>query len=161
MTMAHVAFTGHRGLSHDVERLIDQAVRTELARFEPASLVGRTSLAEGADTLFARAVLDAGGSLTSVIPARDFRDTLPAEHHPVLDHLVARSTEVITLAYPRCVDEAYMAAAHRFLDGADELLAVWDGLPARGHGGTADVVAEARRRDIPVTVIWPDGARRG
>jgi hypothetical protein len=37
----------------------------------------------------------------------------------------------------------------------DRLYAVWDGKPARGYGGTADVVAEAEKRGIPVTVIWP------
>jgi hypothetical protein len=46
------------------------------------------------------------------------------------------------------------------VDHADELYAVWDGQPARGYGGTADVVAYARQRSIPVRVIWPDGAER-
>ncbi|MGW5646007.1 hypothetical protein ACWEV3_27990 [Saccharopolyspora sp. NPDC003752] len=40
------------------------------------------------------------------------------------------------------------------------MLAVWDGQPARGFGGTADVVDSARKRGVDVTVIWPDGARR-
>ncbi|MFE3984588.1 hypothetical protein ACFXPR_08900 [Nocardia tengchongensis] len=31
-------------------------------------------------------------------------------------------------------------------------------LPARGFGGTADVVATAR--GLPVTVLWPEGAER-
>jgi hypothetical protein len=39
-------------------------------------------------------------------------------------------------------------------------LAVWDGKPARGYGGTADVVADAKTRGIPVTIIWPPGATR-
>ena len=43
---------------------------------------------------------------------------------------------------------------------ADELWAVWDGKPARGYGGTADVVACARENGVPVRVIWPAGARR-
>jgi hypothetical protein len=30
----------------------------------------------------------------------------------------------------------------------------------RGYGGTADVVAEARRRDLEVSIIWPEGANR-
>ncbi len=46
------------------------------------------------------------------------------------------------------------------LDRADELWAVWDGEPARGPGGTADVVAHARGRGVPVRVVWPPGARR-
>ena len=158
--MTHVAFTGHRGLPDDVENLIDQALRTELERFEPADLVGLTSLADGADTLFARAVLDAGGSLTAIIPAKDYREALPIEHRPVLDELIGQSVNVVTLDFPESTSESHMAAARHFLDAADELLAVWDGQPARGYGGTADIIAEAQRRNIPITIIWPDGARR-
>ncbi|MER5913805.1 hypothetical protein ABT124_25810, partial [Streptomyces sp. NPDC001982] len=47
------------------------------------------------------------------------------------------------------------------VDQADELLAVWDGQPARGFGGTADVVAYAHRQGVPVRIIWPEGATRG
>ena len=54
-----------------------------------------------------------------------------------------------------------MDASRAMLDRADRLIAVWDGKPARGYGGTADVGALARDLDIPVTVIWPSGARRG
>ncbi|WP_041624991.1 hypothetical protein [Stackebrandtia nassauensis] len=43
----------------------------------------------------------------------------------------------------------------------DQLIAVWDGQPARGYGGTADVVDYARDHGIDVTVIWPEGAKRG
>jgi hypothetical protein len=43
---------------------------------------------------------------------------------------------------------------------ACELWAVWDGLPARGYGGTAEVVAYARAHAMPVKVIWPVGALR-
>jgi hypothetical protein len=46
------------------------------------------------------------------------------------------------------------------VDRSDVLLAVWDGRPARGFGGTGDVVAYARRRGVPVEVVWPRGAER-
>jgi hypothetical protein len=42
----------------------------------------------------------------------------------------------------------------------DRLVAVWDGLPARGVGGTAEVVADARELGLPVEVVWPAGAWR-
>jgi hypothetical protein len=41
------------------------------------------------------------------------------------------------------------------------LVAVWDGQPSRGLEGTADVVAYANQRGVPVEVIWPEGATRG
>jgi hypothetical protein len=53
-----------------------------------------------------------------------------------------------------------MAASTFMLGRADHLWAIWDGRPARGYGGTADVVAYARENGLPVRVIWPDGAHR-
>jgi hypothetical protein len=53
-----------------------------------------------------------------------------------------------------------MAASIFMLRRADELFAVWDGLPARGYAGTADVVAHARQHGIKVCVLWPPGSRR-
>ena len=53
-----------------------------------------------------------------------------------------------------------MVASELMIDTADELYAVWDGEPARGYGGTADVVAYARGCGKPVSVFWPDGAQR-
>ena len=57
-------------------------------------------------------------------------------------------------------ENAHMEASRAMLDRAEHLFAVWDGKPARGYGGTADVVAETRTQRIPVTVIWPEGASR-
>ncbi len=47
------------------------------------------------------------------------------------------------------------------LDQAEGLIAVWDGAPARGRGGTAEIVEHARRRHMTVHIIWPEGAVRG
>lgn len=55
---------------------------------------------------------------------------------------------------------AFMAASVFMLERADELLPVWDGLSARGFGGTADVVSHAREREMRVLVRWPPGSRR-
>jgi hypothetical protein len=40
------------------------------------------------------------------------------------------------------------------------MMAVWDGHPADGRGGTGDVVERARALGLPVTVVWPAGAAR-
>ncbi|GDY28421.1 hypothetical protein [Gandjariella thermophila] len=158
--MTTVAVTGHRGLSEATERLVAEALRAEIDRRAGADLVGVSCLADGADTLFAEAVLAAGGSLVVVVPAERYRDGLPASHHATYDALLSRAAEVVRLHHVKSVAEAHMNASLRMLDRADELLAVWDGLPARGFGGTADVVAAARERGVPVTVVWPDGAHR-
>jgi hypothetical protein len=46
------------------------------------------------------------------------------------------------------------------LSTVELMMAVWDGQPADGHGGTGDVVERARALGRPVTVVWPAGAAR-
>jgi hypothetical protein len=55
---------------------------------------------------------------------------------------------------------AHMAGSEVLVDLADMVFAVWDGKPARGYGGTADVVSYAQRNGVPVRVLWPEGASR-
>ncbi|MEV5409256.1 hypothetical protein AB0K60_10530 [Thermopolyspora sp. NPDC052614] len=109
---------------------------------------------------FARAVVDLGGELDVVVPAREYRECLPVEAHPGYDDLMRHAVRVHRLDFVESTSEAHMEASHLMLDKADELYAVWDGKPARGYGGTADVVAEARARGLAVRIIWPEGAQR-
>src|SRR5215468_75680 len=156
-----IAITGHRGLPAATEHLVDQAIRGHLTRYAASDrLIGISALADGADQIFARAVLDAGGQLEVIVPAARYRDGLPEAVHDTYDALLSAAAAVDRLGYVDSTEDAHMAASQAMLDRADHLLAVWDGKPARGYGGTADVVAEARNRGIPVTVIWPDGASR-
>ncbi|NUW33956.1 hypothetical protein HTZ77_21335 [Nonomuraea sp. SMC257] len=157
--MSRIAFTGHRGLPPETAELVDGAIREALAG-QGSLLVGLSCLADGADQIFARAVLDLGGSLEAVVPAEHYREALPEGAHPAYDELYEHAARVHRLPFVESTSESHLAAGRRMLDGVDELLAVWDGLPARGAGGTADVVAEARHRGIPVHVVWPRGAHR-
>lgn len=152
------AVTGHRGLPRETAQVVDAALREEISG--TSGLVGVSCLADGADALFAQAVLDRGGRLVAIVPAAQYRDGLPAEHHPVYDALLARAAEVVRLDHVESTSQSHMDAGLAMLDRADRLLAVWDGLPARGYGGTADVVDAARDRGLPITVVWPEGARR-
>ncbi|MEV8632157.1 hypothetical protein AB0395_10920 [Streptosporangium sp. NPDC051023] len=157
--MIRIAVSGHRGLSSATTTLIDDAIRSLLAEHTP-TITGLSCLADGADQVFARAVIDLGGSLEVVTPARRYREGLPAEAHQEYDSLLVEAERVHTMDFVESTSESHMVASRFMLDHADELLAVWDGKPARGYGGTADVVAEARRRGLPVHIIWPEGARR-
>jgi hypothetical protein len=159
--MTGLAITGHRGLPREAEKLIDAALREEIARrFNPGELIGLSCLADGADSLFARAVLDAGGTLIAIIPATEYRDGLPDDHHSTYDELLNQAADVIRLDHQASDSQAHMDASLRMIAEADELFAVWDGKPARGYGGTADIVAAARDRNLPTTIIWPEGATR-
>lgn len=155
-----IAVTGHRGLDPATTQLVDDAIRGRLAQVGADELAGISCLADGADQLFARAVLDAGGRLAAVVPAAEYRAGLPIESRKAYDALLAEAAEVHRLEFTESDPEAHMAASRHLLRHADLLYAVWDGRPARGWGGTADVVREARELGLPVEVIWPDGATR-
>jgi hypothetical protein len=158
--MTRLAITGHRGLPDATTELVSAALRTEIGKRADAHLIGLSCIADGADALFAKAILDHGGELHVVVPARKYRDGLPASHHPTYDELITQAAAVIRLDYEESDSAAHMDASLRMIAEADELLAVWDGKPARGYGGTADVVDAARNTGVPVTIVWPSGAER-
>jgi len=139
--------------------LVGNAIRAALA-VHTTEVTGLSCLADGADQIFARALIDAGGRLEAVIPAEQYRDSLPEDAHAEYDELLALAVAVHRLPFTESTPESHMAASKLMVDQASELYAVWDGRPARAFGGTADVVAYARERGLPVRVIWPDGARR-
>jgi hypothetical protein len=158
--VTRIAVSGHRELTPDVTALVDRAIRSELAAEDPETLVGISCLADGADQIFARAVLDAGGRLEVIVPARAYRDGLPTEFHAEYDLLLSKASTVTALDREDSTSDAHMDASITMLARADRLLAVWDGQPSRAPGGTADVVDHARAHDIPICVIWPEGASR-
>jgi hypothetical protein len=157
--MPRIAISGHRGLNADTADLIDRAIREKLSE-HPDNITGLSCLADGADQIFARAVVDLGGTLEAVIPAEEYRAGLPAEAHSEYDDLLTRAVVVHRLPFIESTSQSHMAASELMINESDELYAVWDGDPARAYGGAADVVAYARDNDIPVQVIWPTGAKR-
>ncbi len=157
--MRRIAISGHRGLPGPTARLVDAAIRAALADQAP-DVTGISCLADGADQIFARAVTDLGGRLEVVIPATEYRAGLPDSAHTEYDRLLAQADAVQRLSFTESTSQSHMAASKLMLGAADELYAVWDGQPARGYGGTADVVSYARQHGVPVRVIWPAGAQR-
>src|SRR5262249_32632293 len=139
---------------------VREAISDQLGRDDDGDMTGLSCLADGADQIFARAVLDAGARLEVIVPATAYRDGLPEQARGEYDSLLAVATGITRLDFTESTSEAHMAASQAMLAAADRLYAVWDGKPARGYGGTADVVAEAKNRGIPVTIIWPPGATR-
>lgn len=148
--MTVVGVTGHRELRHPaaVRRELDDALR-DLER----PLVGVTSLAAGADQLFAAAVVAAGGDLEVIVPAEGYLESLPEHARPAFDRFESMATRVSVLEFAEVGTDAYLAAGLTMLERCDVLIAVWDGAASRGEGGTADIVRRARERGIPVRVV--------
>ncbi|GAB2883036.1 hypothetical protein [Streptomyces mayteni] len=155
-----VGITGHRGLPTDVARRVRDAIHADLGRYAPESLVGVSCVADGPDAWFARAVLDLGGRIEVVIPADAYRAGLPDWHHAEYDALVAAAVAIHRTGLTDSDSQAHMAGSEVLVGLVDHLVAVWDGQPARGYGGTADVVSYAQRTGVPIRVLWPAGATR-
>ena len=157
--MTRVGVTGHQKLPADEVDYITAQVHGVLQRV-PTPLVGYSSLAAGADQLFAAQILDTGGQLHAVIPARGYETTFDAAARTEYDRLLAASSETTRLGFTECSEEAFDAAGKWVVEHCDLLIAVWDGLPARGLGGTADAVAHARSLQKDIRIIWPPGLMR-
>jgi hypothetical protein len=127
-----------------------------------ANLVGVSCIAKGADSVFAEAVLAAGGNLVVVIPSQDYRQNkVKPDHATLFDYLVEAADEVLVLPHKTSNPRAYEDANAVLIERADRLVAVWNGEPPSGKGGgTADTVLEAQAAGVAVDVVWPDGAAR-
>ncbi|MEU3733416.1 hypothetical protein AB0E81_29060 [Streptomyces sp. NPDC033538] len=155
-----VGITGHRGLGAEVERRVREMLDEAVSAYDAADLVGVSCIADGPDAWFAEAVVKHGGRLEVVIPATGYRDGLPEWHHATYDALLGQAADVHETGMDESTSEAHMVGSEVLVGLSDEILAMWDGMPARGFGGTADVVSYARRSGIPVRVLWPEGATR-
>ncbi|OIJ25528.1 hypothetical protein UG56_017150 [Nocardioides luteus] len=159
--MMKIGITGHSNLTAATEKLVREAIRDALTPYAAKGFTGVTCLAKGADQVFAQVVLEAGGDLAVVLPSPNYRDRkVKPANLATFDELLSGATEIAYLPFEEPGRDAYMAASEELVSRSDLMVAVWDGGPAGGHGGTADVVTYAREQGRKVLVVWPDGAER-
>ncbi|MFX0578046.1 hypothetical protein [Nocardia nepalensis] len=143
-----------------VPLVYDQIGKILTDQGDPTDLVGISCIARGADSVFAQAVLDAGGRLEVVLPSTNYRDRkVKPDHADLFDELIARADTVRVMEFDDAGREAYEAANEAMLSSCDRLVAVWDG-ESGAQGGTGTVVELARTRGVPVEIVWPHGAER-
>ncbi|MEU7643003.1 hypothetical protein AB0C11_44705 [Streptomyces sp. NPDC039016] len=155
-----VGITGHRGLSKEVEQRVRVLLDEVLQSYAADDLVMVSCIADGPDAWAAESALRCSARLEVVIPADEYRDSLPGWHHELYDDLLRSASDIHRTGMTESDEAAHMAGSEVLVGLVDELIAVWDGEPARGYGGTADVVAYARRAGTPVRILWPAGASR-
>ena len=155
-----MGITGHQNITAATRRFVAAAAMQRLTTFYDDDIVGMTCLAAGADQTLAFCVLAAGGGINAVVPARGYRDTLTGQDQKVYDHLLALAKGVIELPNAKPSEAAYFEASRVIVDRSHLLIAVWDGQPAAGLGGTGDVVAYAKQQRVDVEVLWPPGSTR-
>jgi hypothetical protein len=156
----NIGFSGHQSLSAETRGAVRTALIQAFSKW--GQVLAVTSLAAGSDQIFAECALAAGNDLMVVIPCDRYEGTFAnSDDLATYRELLKSSVERIQLSFPAPSEEAYWAAGRRIVDVTDVLVAVWDGLPAGGLGGTADVVHYAENHHKEVLRIWPSGASRG
>ncbi|MDQ7904763.1 hypothetical protein RB614_09550 [Phytohabitans sp. ZYX-F-186] len=142
----------------ETTELVYDAVVAALRPYAGSTFHGITCLCDGADQIFARAVVESDGALQVVLPADDYRESIVDRDD--FDHFLSKAIQVARMPFQYSNRQAFRAASEELLRRSDVLFAVWDGQPSHHLGDTADVVRVARGLGVPVVVVWPEGARR-
>lgn len=171
-----IGVTGHRkladrrGLAAKIDAILDEIAgrtasdgaavpRAAGEQAVPLRLVVLSPLAEGADRLVAQRVLArAGAELEAVLPMdeRTYAADFEAEgSRAEFEDLLSKARSVRRLADSPSRAEAYAAAGRYVVDRCDVLIAVWDGRPEEGPGGTAEIVRYAREKGRALIRIDP------
>ncbi len=151
-----VGFSGHRQLedANAVAWAVTRAL--ELLRQESkGEWVALSSVATGGDQLFVEQARGLGMSWYAILPlprAEFARDFTESEWRKV-ERTLEKAENVRVIAENGSREDAYLDCGMETVNGCDVLLAVWDGDPARGKGGTADVIDYARSIGKPLVVI--------
>ena len=100
----------------------------------------------------ARAIGLAWHAILPLSRAEFAKDFTPGDWAAV-EEVLAAADHVRTISEYGDRKDGYLDCGIETVNGADVLLAVWDGEPARGKGGTADVVQYAESIGKPVMII--------
>jgi hypothetical protein len=158
-----IGVTGHRELA-DPDALvpaIDEAIQALTQRVlgvqaDPSLLI-ISALAEGADRLVARQVLARPAAELEVVlplPVHEYLRDFPAEaSKDEFTELLGRAARVWQAPPGSSREEAYERVGRHMVDRADMIIALWDGQPSRGRGGTASIVSYARAQGVPVAWV--------
>ena len=149
-----IGFSGHRHLAHPGT---GQAITDALAALcgsegrPPLSALSSTAI--GADFLFLEACeqLRVPVEILLPFPVEEFaRDFTPEEWKTAEAHLARAAQTRIFSGEER--PGAYLTCGKAIVKGCDLFMVLWNGEPAAGVGGTAELVAHARELGRPL--LW-------
>jgi hypothetical protein len=143
-----VGIVGHRFLGkRETEDFVIKRFRSILTatRSENPDLVAVSAIAEGADTYFAQVAISLGIPLQVVRPFSAYSDDFVTDvARRTYLNLRSGALQEEILPFADRSEEAYFAAMQWVVYRSDLLIAVWDGSPGRGKGGTANAVRQVR-----------------
>ena len=151
-----VGFTGHRQLKDTTgaARAIRETLHA-LQREGRGEWIAVSSIAAGSDLLFVREALHAKLAWHALLPLApgEFQRDFQPEEWKTVQALLAEAEQVRVATESGTREDAYLDCGVETAHLCDVLIAVWDGEPARGKGGTAEIVAYARSIEKPLVLI--------
>ncbi|HXN35191.1 MAG TPA: hypothetical protein VN877_03415 [Opitutaceae bacterium] len=153
-----VGFSGHRQLGDAAA--VARAVKAALESLRLESTgewVAQSSVATGGDQLFAAQAMALGLSWYAILPMprTEFSSDFTEAEWQAVERALEKAEHVRVIKESGSRNDAYLDCGMETVNGSDVLLAVWDGDPVRGKGGTADVVEYARSIGKPLLIIDP------
>jgi len=137
-------------------RALRETERDCFAGFTP-KLRFVSPIADGADQIAAEVALDLGWDLQAILPFERsaYRASLANEGaRERFDHLMERADCLLELpGDPDQSLDAYVMTGRATVAHCDVLIAIWDGLPPRGRGGTGEVVQLALTRGTAIVHV--------
>ncbi len=151
-----VGFSGHRKVENPVG--VARAILAALASLRTAvrgEWLALSSVADGSDQMFVAEARSLGLSWHAILPLpkAEFQKDFSAADWTAVETMLTHAEHVSVITENGTREDAYLDCGMETVNGADVLLAVWDGEPARGKGGTADVVSYAKSLGKPVIII--------
>jgi hypothetical protein len=160
--MATIGISGHR-IIRDIKKVtqaVDYVLRAIHNHYPSDSYLVISPLAEGADRLVARRAIELlSARLIVPLPLETddyLQDFNTAASREEFQNLIILAEQVVQLPPEDARHDSYLAAGLYVLNLCDVLIAVWDGLPARGIGGTGQIVELARKQNKPIAWVQID-----
>jgi 8-oxo-dGTP pyrophosphatase MutT (NUDIX family) len=156
-SLLRIGFSGHQQLGDETtQQFVAQQLQELLTKYQQwahehgQKMLVYSALATGADQLFVKTALELGIPVEVVIPCARYEEIFPTEEvRNEYQQLLEAAQQVHQLPSHECSDVAYLAAGQWIVDRSGLLIVVWNGYPAAGKGGTADVVHYARSVGLP------------
>ena len=138
-----VAISGHQDLgTPETTAWVENALEKALSTIKITK--GYTCLAVGADQMFAKALNKRGVPYVAVLACSEIESSFQtAESVAAFRELLSHASGTIKLTHVAPSEKAYFDAGKMVVDKSDVLIAIWNGQPAKGLGGTGDVVSYA------------------
>lgn len=148
-----VGITGHQE-RHGIDwGWVEATLQSEICKL-PDVRAALSSLAKGADQVFARVAISLSVPVIAVIPVSDYERFFHGKDRVEYERLLNKS-QVKDLKWRGDNELGFFSAGRYIVENVDVLFAVWDGQKSKGLGGTGDVVDYARHLSRKIIHLNP------